>query len=81
MIETGRVRIDGQPVKPARAVRPGLVIELRRGRSRRRIEVLDLSETRGPAPQALALYRDLDPLAAGRHLRRRGLKAHPARNW
>ncbi len=63
MIETGRVRIDGQPVKPARAVRPGLVIELRQGRSRRRIEVLDLSETRGPAPEALALYRDLDPPA------------------
>lgn len=63
MIEAGRVRIDGQPVKPARSIRPGLIIELRQGRTRRRIEVLDLSDTRGPAPQAQLLYRDLDPPA------------------
>ena len=63
MIDGGRVRIDGQTVKPARAVRPGLMIELRQGRTRRRIEVLDLSETRGPAAQAQLLYRDLDPPA------------------
>lgn len=61
MIEAGKVRIDGQTVKPARTVRPGLLIELRQGRTRRRIEVLALSETRGPAPQAQLLYRDLDP--------------------
>ena len=36
MIGGGKVRIDGQPVKPARAVRPGLLIELRQGRTRRR---------------------------------------------
>ena len=63
MIDGGRVRIDGQTVKPARAVRPGLMIELRQGRTRRRIEVLDLSETRRPAAQAQLLFRDLDPPA------------------
>lgn len=61
MIEAGRARIDGQSVKPSRSVRPGLVIELRQGRIRRRIEVLALSDTRGPATQAQRLYRDLDP--------------------
>ncbi|SDD65530.1 ribosome-associated heat shock protein Hsp15 [Paracoccus isoporae] len=59
MIEGGKVRIDGDRVKPARAVRPGQIIELRQGRTRRRIEVLGLSETRGPATQAQQLYRDL----------------------
>lgn len=63
MIGGGKVRIDGQPVKPARAVRPGQLIELRQGRTRRRIEVLDLSEKRGSAPEAQLLYRDLDPPA------------------
>ena len=63
MIEAGRVRIDGQSVKPARPIRPGLVVELRQGRTRRRIEVLDLSEKRGSAPEAQLLYRDLDPPA------------------
>lgn len=59
MIEGGKVRIDGDRAKPARAIRPGQVIELRQGRMRRRIEVLALSDTRGPAPQAQRLYRDL----------------------
>ncbi|AUM73474.1 RNA-binding S4 domain-containing protein [Paracoccus jeotgali] len=61
MIESGRIRIDGQTVKPARAVRPGVVLSLRQGRNRRRIEVLALSDTRGPASIAQTLYRDLDP--------------------
>ncbi|MBA4491880.1 RNA-binding S4 domain-containing protein [Paracoccus sp. S1E-3] len=63
MIEAAKVRIDGQPVKPARPIRPGALIELRQGRTRRRIEVLALSDIRGPAPQAQLLYRDLDPPA------------------
>ena len=63
MIEGRKVRIDGQPVKPARAIRPGTVIELRQGSTRRRIEVLALSEKRGSAPEAQLLYRDLDPPA------------------
>ncbi len=61
MIEAGRARIDGQSVKPARAIRTGTVIELRQGRTRRRIEVLALSDKRGSAPEAQRLYRDLDP--------------------
>ncbi|MDO5642685.1 MAG: RNA-binding S4 domain-containing protein [Paracoccus sp. (in: a-proteobacteria)] len=61
VIGTGRARIDGESVKPARMIRPGTVIELRLGRIRRRIEVLALSEKRGPAAQAQTLYRDLDP--------------------
>ncbi|WBU54497.1 RNA-binding S4 domain-containing protein [Paracoccus sp. SCSIO 75233] len=60
-IEAGRVKVDGARVKPARPVRPGLVIELRRGQTRRRIEVLDISDQRGGAPQAQLLYRDIDP--------------------
>ena len=63
MIEGRKVRIDGQPVKPARTVRPGTVIELRQGRTRRRIEVIALSDKRGSAPEAQLLYRDLDPPA------------------
>ncbi|MFD1795758.1 RNA-binding S4 domain-containing protein [Paracoccus aurantiacus] len=61
MIESGKVRIDRQTVKPARAIRCGVQIELRQGCTRRRIEVLALSEKRGPAAEAQLLYRDLDP--------------------
>ncbi|WBU57689.1 RNA-binding S4 domain-containing protein [Paracoccus sediminicola] len=59
MIEKGRVRIDGARVKPARALRPGVVLELRQGSTRRRVEVLSLSDLRGPAAEAQRLYRDL----------------------
>ena len=61
MIEAGHVRVDGERAKPARAIRPGLEIRLRQGRTRRRIEVIALSGTRGGAPEARLLYRELDP--------------------
>lgn len=63
MIEAGHVKIAGERAKPARAVRPGLEIQLRQGRTRRRIEVIALSEKRAGAPEAQRLYRDLDPVS------------------
>ncbi|WBU61318.1 RNA-binding S4 domain-containing protein [Paracoccus albus] len=60
MIEGGKVKIDGERVKPARAIRPGTIISIRQGRQRREIEVLALSEKRGSAPEAQKLYRDLE---------------------
>lgn len=60
MIEGGKVKIDGERVKPARAIRPGTIISIRQGRQRREIEVLELSDKRGSAPEAQKLYRDLE---------------------
>lgn len=61
MVARGRVRVDGEPVKPSRALRPGAVLDLPQGRLRRRVEVVALSDRRGGAPEAALLYRDLDP--------------------
>ena len=55
-IETGRVEIDGQRAKPARAVRVGDRLDVTRGDERFGIEVVGLSAERGPAPVAQALY-------------------------
>jgi ribosome-associated heat shock protein Hsp15 len=64
--ELGRVRSDGQPVKPARAVQIGDMFEVKNESGEFRIEILGLSEMRGPAPVAQQLYRETE---ASRELR------------
>ena len=54
----GRVQVNGQAAKPAREVRVGDSIEMRHGGLPRTITVLGLSEQRGPAPVAQALYAE-----------------------
>jgi ribosome-associated heat shock protein Hsp15 len=57
-VERGRVRVNEQPVKPARELRAGDRIVLRQGPVERVVDVLALSPVRGPAPLAQALYRE-----------------------
>lgn len=57
-INLGRVRIGGQPVKPARDVKVGDLLSVRIGAVTREVEVRGLSQQRGPAPQAQALYAE-----------------------
>lgn len=57
-INLGRVRVGGQPVKPARDVRVGDVLSIRTGVIAREVEVRGLSNQRGPAPQAQLLYAE-----------------------
>lgn len=57
-INLGRVRVGGQPVKPARDVRVGDLLSIRIGTLAREVEIKGLSPQRGPAPQAQALYAE-----------------------
>jgi ribosome-associated heat shock protein Hsp15 len=58
---SGRLRINGDHVaKPAQTVRPGDVLTFPQGDRIRVIRVVALGERRGPAPEAQALYADLD---------------------
>lgn len=57
-INLGRVRVGGQPVKPARDVKVGDVLSIRIGTVAREVEVCGLSHQRGPAPQAQLLYAE-----------------------
>jgi ribosome-associated heat shock protein Hsp15 len=57
-IASGRVHVNDQAAKPARALRVGDKVELRQGTLVRTVAVLGLSETRGPAPVAQALYEE-----------------------
>ena len=58
--ELGKIESNGQQAKPAREVRVGDVLQIRSPGGDFEIEVLGLSEMRGPAAVAQALYRETD---------------------
>ena len=58
--EIGRIRFKGQPTKPAREVHAGDMLQVKNDSGEFEVEVLLLSEMRGPAPVAQTLYRETD---------------------
>jgi ribosome-associated heat shock protein Hsp15 len=58
--ELGRVRSNAIEAKPAREVRVRDMLQVRNEGGEFEIEVLQLSETRGPAAVAQRLYRETD---------------------
>jgi len=68
-IDKGRVTVNGQPAKRSRELRVGDRIALRQGERAeiaRELQVLGLSEQRGPAPQAQLLYAETPESIAAR---------------
>ena len=57
-ISGGHVHLNGNRVKPARAVNVGDLLSIRKGEIEFQIEVLALSTRRGPAREAVALYEE-----------------------
>ena len=64
--ELGRIESNGQVAKASREVRAGDLLRVKNDSGEFQIEVLLLSEIRGPAPVAQTLYRETD---ASRELR------------
>lgn len=61
-VSAGHVRLNGARLhKPATAVAPGDVLTFAQGQAVRVIRIEALAERRGPAPEAQALYTDLEP--------------------
>lgn len=60
MIDGGKVDYNGVRAKPSRIVEVGAKIKLLRGNLRIEIEVLKLSDVRGPATVAQTLYKETD---------------------
>ena len=65
-VDTGKVDVGGQRAKPARAVRIGDAMRIVRGDEVVEIEVLALSDQRGPASVAKLLYAESDESKARR---------------
>lgn len=59
-IESGKVLINEVRVKPAKSVDVGDLLAIRLGPYQFVVEVLGLSDKRGPAPQAQKLYRETE---------------------
>ena len=70
-IDNGKVEVAGQRAKPARLVRVGDALTVQRGEERFELAVAGLSDTRGPARIAQALYAESE----SSRLRREGERA------
>jgi ribosome-associated heat shock protein Hsp15 len=64
--ELGRVSSNGQPAKSARPVRVGDLLQVKNEGGDFQVEVLLLSEMRGPAAVAQTLYRETEDSRAAR---------------
>ncbi|WP_052245413.1 RNA-binding S4 domain-containing protein [Halocynthiibacter namhaensis] len=61
-VSEGKIRINSTKIsKPARTIVPGDVLTFPKDDHVRVIKVLGIGTRRGPAPEAQALYEDLDP--------------------
>lgn len=65
-IEGGKVHIDGQRVKVSREIGVGDIVVVKQGWDEKEIEVMALSDRRGPASEAQRLYAETERSAARR---------------
>src|SRR5262245_22041636 len=78
-VTRGRVRVNGDAAKPARAVKAGDTLEITRDRDRIEVIVMRLSAVRGPAPEAALLYHETAASSERRALEREAHALLPAR--
>jgi ribosome-associated heat shock protein Hsp15 len=64
--ELGRIDVGGQPARPSRELRPGDSLTVKNDSGIFSIEVLALSDMRGPAAVAQTLYRETDASRSAR---------------
>ena len=79
-INAGEVRVAGERVKPARDVKPGDRLQVRRGDDVIDVVVRELSSVRGSAPVAQRLYEETEESRQrrARAAERRALAREPA---
>ena len=65
-VDSGKVKVNGVEAKRAKTVGAGDRLELRLGRFVFHIDVLGISNKRGPAPEAQKLYRETEESQAAR---------------
>lgn len=83
-IDGGRIDANGGGCKPAKPLHVGDVLRIGRGEERLEVEVLALSDRRGPASMAQALYRESEASRLAREAQRAqrrllGMQAPPQR--
>lgn len=76
--DLGRIASNGQPSKPARNVHVGEMLQIKNDSGEFQVEVLLLSEIRGPATVAQTLYRETEASRELRQKLREAQKAMPS---
>jgi ribosome-associated heat shock protein Hsp15 len=76
-IEGGRIAVNGERAKPAKAVRVGDTLVIRRPPFEQAVAVKALSEKRGGAPEAQKLYEETAESRAKREALAAEMKAAP----
>ena len=76
-IECGKVLVNEARVKPAKTIATGDTLSIRLGAYLFEVEVLALSDKRGPAPQAQKLYRESEGSRLKREALALEIKAQP----
>ena len=62
LVQTGKLRVNGQRIsKPSKLVQAGDILTFPLGPHIRVIEITMLGTRRGPASEAVGLYKDLEP--------------------
>ena len=77
-IAHGRISVNGQPAKASRELRPGDRVVMRQGGVERTVDVRGLSQQRGPAPVAQALYEETADSIQARQRAAEARRAEPA---
>jgi len=67
-VENGRVRLDGERVKPARALKVDMLLDVDNGSTRWEVVVVALAEVRGSAAIAQTLYAETEESIAKRQM-------------
>jgi ribosome-associated heat shock protein Hsp15 len=62
----GRVHVNGERVKPSKAVRAGDTVQVTIGTVRRDVAVIEVAERRGPASEAATMYAETAESLAAR---------------
>jgi ribosome-associated heat shock protein Hsp15 len=76
-IESGKVLLNDVRIKPAKTVAVGDVMSIRLGPYTFEVDVIALSDKRGPAPQAQKLYRETEAGRIKREALAAEIKAQP----
>jgi ribosome-associated heat shock protein Hsp15 len=65
-VDSGKVRLNGDRVKPARSVKVGDTLDIDNGSTEWEVEVRDLADKRGSASVAQGLYTETEQSIANR---------------
>src|SRR5271168_4186755 len=79
--ELGRIESNGLPAKPAREVHAGDMLQVKNDSGDFQVEVLLLSEMRGPAAVAQTFYRETEASGEARRKLAEERKASPHFEW